>query len=77
MNAHVRPSEIARYLTDVEEEFSPARLEAYTSEVLELLPRSACADLETAFEQLEQAQASIRKAASRLGLASYMEGVRI
>lgn len=77
MNAHVRASEIASFLTDVQEEFSPSRLEVYTSEVRDLLPKSACADLEEAFVRLAQAQASIRKAASRLGYASFLEGLHL
>jgi hypothetical protein len=77
MNAHVRASEIARYLSDLEDEFSPSRLELYTSEVRDMLPQSASADLDTAFEQLALAQASIRKAASRLGYASLIEGLRL
>jgi hypothetical protein len=77
MDTHVRASEIARYLTDLEEEFSPSRLEVYTSEVKEHLPKSACADLDDAFEQLALAQASIRKAASRLAFATMMEGLHL
>jgi hypothetical protein len=77
MDSHVRASEIARYLSDVEEEFSPSRLEVYTSEVKAHLPKSACADLDAAFEQLALAQASIRKAASRLGYARLIDGLHI
>jgi hypothetical protein len=77
MDSHVRASEIARYLSDVEEEFSPSRLEVYTSEVKAHLPKSACADLEAAYEQLALAQASIRKAASRLGYARLIDGIHI
>jgi len=77
MNAHIRASEIARYLSDLEDEFAPARLELYTSEVRDMLPESASADLENAFEQLALAQASIRKAASRLGYAGLIEGLRL
>lgn len=77
MSTHVRASEIARYLSDVEEEFSPSRLEVYTSEVKAHLPQSACADLDAAYEQLALAQACIRKAASRLGYASLIDGMRL
>lgn len=77
MEAHIRASEIARYLSDLEEEFSPTRLEVYTSEVRGLLSKSACADLETAFKKLAQAQASIRKAASRMGYASLIEDLSL
>jgi hypothetical protein len=77
MDTHVRASEIARYLSDVEEEFSPSRLEVYTAEVKAHLPKSACADLDAAFEQLALAQASIRKAASRLDYARLMEGLQL
>ncbi|HZZ42344.1 MAG TPA: hypothetical protein VFE58_05370 [Tepidisphaeraceae bacterium] len=77
MSVHARASEIASYLSDVEEEFSPTRLEAYTSEVRELLPTSARTDLDAAFEQLALAQASIRKAASRLGYAALLDGLHL
>ena len=77
MSTHIRASEIARYLTDIEDEFSPTRLELYTSEVQDLLPDSASADLQQAFAQLALAQASIRKAASRLGYASMLESLRL
>jgi hypothetical protein len=77
MNAHIRASEIARYLSDIEEEFAPARLELYTSEVRDMLPDSASADLELASQQLALAQASIRKAAARLGYASLIEGLHL
>ena len=70
-------AEASRYLSDVEEEFSPSRLETYTSEVKGLLPKSACADLDEAFEQLALAQASIRKAASRLGYARLIDGLHL
>jgi len=77
MSTHIRASEIARYLTDIEDEFSPTRLELYTSEVQDLLPDSASADLQQAFTELALAQASIRKAASRLGYASMLESLRL
>lgn len=74
---HVRASELARYLSDVEEEFSPSRLESYTAEVKDLLPRAACDDLDAAFLQLAEAQANIRRAVQRLGLASLMESLHM
>ena len=77
MNAHIRASEIALFLSDIEDEFAPARLDFYTAEVRDLLPDSASADLELASQQLALAQASIRKAASRLGYASLIEGLRL
>lgn len=77
MDVHVRASEIARYLADVEDEFSPSRLEMYTSEVKEHLSKAACADLDAAFQQLAEAQASIRKAASRMGYLNLIESLRI
>ena len=77
MDAQVRASEIALYLSDVEDEFSPTRLEAYTDELRDMLPRSAHADLDCALQQLQLAQASIRKAASRMNFASYLEGLHL
>ena len=73
---HVRASEIASYLSDVQEEFSPSRLESYTDEVKPFLPAASREDLDNAFLQLAEAQASIRKAVQRLGLATLLESIR-
>jgi hypothetical protein len=59
-------SDVASYLSDIEEEFSDTRLRTYTDEVTPHLPRAVRADIEEACKQLIKAKASIHKAVERL-----------
>ena len=62
----VRNMEVASYLSDIEEEFSPDRLRGYTAEVMPHLPKKVLEDIEQACEQLVKAKQRIHKAVERL-----------
>jgi hypothetical protein len=63
---NVRNMEVASYLSDIEEEFSPDRLRGYTAEVTPHLPKSVRDDIEEACRQLVKAKHQIHKAVERL-----------
>ncbi|HZZ42369.1 MAG TPA: hypothetical protein VFE58_05495 [Tepidisphaeraceae bacterium] len=59
-------ADVAMYLSDIEEEFSPDRLKGYTNEVLPHLPKRVLEDIEDACRQLVKARQRIHKAVERL-----------
>lgn len=63
---NVRNTDVASYLSDIEEEFSPDRLRGYTAEVTPHLPKRVQEDIEEACRQLVKAKQRIHKAVERL-----------
>lgn len=66
MGNDVQMSDVASYLLDIEDEFSPQRLEGYTNEVRPHLPKEVLADIEEACRQLVKVKQRIHKAAEQL-----------
>lgn len=63
---HVDMSELASFLLDIEDEFSPQRLRGYTNEVRPHLPKEVLDDIEEACRQLVKVRQQIHKAAEQL-----------
>lgn len=61
--------EVANYLSDIEEEFSPDRLKLYTAEVTPHLPKRVRDDIEDACRQLVKAKHRIHQAVEHLSRA--------
>jgi hypothetical protein len=66
MGNDVQISDVASYLMDIEDEFSPQRLEGYTNEVRPHLPKEVLADIDEACRQLVKVKQQIHKAAQQL-----------
>lgn len=66
MNQHVDMADVASFLLDIEDEFSPQRLRGYTNEVRPHLPKEVLADIEEACRQLVKVKQKIHQAAEQL-----------
>jgi hypothetical protein len=66
MRDDVQMSDVASYLMDIEDEFSPQRLEGYTNEVRPHLPKEVLADIDEACRQLVKVKQKIHEAAQQL-----------
>jgi hypothetical protein len=66
MRDHAPVLQVARYLADVGDEFSPSRFRSYIAEIKALVPPGEYRRLREAYRHLVQVRATVRRVTRRL-----------